>query len=59
MNVGDAPIHDLAKLFPIGDLFELHLLNGSSRDDKSVVIVVLNVVKGAVEGEHMLCRRIL
>ena len=53
-NVGLAPLHYLAQLFPVFNLLELHLLNGRARDDQSVKLSVLDLVEGLVKRQHVL-----
>ena len=53
-DMGLAPLHDLAQLGPVVHLLEGDLLHGGSRDDHTVVLLVLDLVEGLVEGQHML-----
>ena len=53
-NVSFAPLHYLAKLIPIFDLLERHLLNGRARYYHSVEVAVLDLIEGLVESKHML-----
>ena len=59
VDVGLGPLHDLAKLLPIVHLLKVQKLYGGTRDDHAVVFLVADVVKGLVEGEEMLLRRVL
>ena len=52
--MGFRPLEDLAQLLPVIDLLEGQLLHWSAGDDHAVVGVVLDLVKGLVEGEHVL-----
>ena len=49
VHVRGGPIHDLAELGPVVDLFERHLLHRRARDDQAVVVDVADVVERAVE----------
>ena len=54
------PIHDAAKLFPIIHLFELHELNRGPGNNQTVIMLVFDVLKGAVKRlqmprRHMRC----
>ena len=50
------PIHDAAKLVPIVDALERHLLDGGARDDEAVIIVGLELVERVVELHEMVRR---
>ena len=52
--MGLAPLHDLAQLGPVVHLLKGDLLHGRTRDDHAVVLLVLDLVEGLVEGQHML-----
>ena len=44
-----APLHDVGDLVPISDLPERHLLDGRSRDEEAVVLLVAHLGERAVE----------
>ena len=50
VDMGFAPVHDLADLIPVGDFGEVEFFDGGACDDHAVEVLVFDVVKGAVEG---------
>ena len=58
-HVGLAPLHDIAKLFPVIHFLKRHMLHRRARDDQAVVFLVLDLVKGLVKCQHMLGRGVL
>ena len=52
--MGCAPVHDAAKLVPVVYLFEIEMFYWSSGDYKTVVELILYVVEGLVECQHVL-----
>ena len=50
MDVGLGPVHDLAELAPVVHRFKVHDLHGGTGDDEAVVILVLDLVEGGIEG---------
>ena len=59
VDMGTAPIHDLAEFLPVFHLFELHLFDRRAGDDHPVVIFVFYFIKGLIETDHMLLSRML
>ena len=49
VHMRGGPVHDLAELGPVVDLFERHLLHRRACDDQAVVVNVADVVERAVE----------
>ena len=58
MNVRFRPFHDFNQLVPVLDLLERHQLDRCAGDDKTVVFLVANVVKGLVERQKMILGRV-
>ena len=58
MNVRFRPFHDFNQLVPVLDLLERHQLDRCAGDDKAVVFLVANVVKGLVERQEMILGRV-
>ena len=58
MNVRFRPFHDFNQLVPVLDLLERHQLDRCAGDDKTVVFLVANVVKGLVERQEVILRRV-
>ena len=56
MNVGLAPLHDLAQLRPVVHLLKGQVFHRRAGDDQAVKGAVLDLVKGLVEGEHVRLR---
>ena len=54
-----APLHDLGDLFPVGDLLEGHLLDGRTRDDEAIILLVAHLGERAVEFRKIVLRRML
>ena len=54
MHVRLGPFHDLAQLVPVVDVLEVEQLNGGSRDDETVVVLVAHLGEGGVEGLEVL-----
>ena len=50
VHVRGGPVHDLAELTPVVHRFKVHDLHGGTGDDEAVVILVLDLVEGGVEG---------
>ena len=59
MDVGLAPLHDLAQLRPVVHRLKLHQLHRRAGDDHAVEFAILQVIKGLVEGQKMLLGHIL
>ena len=53
VDVGLGPRHDLAQLRPVVHLLKLQVLHRRAGDDKAVIFVVLDLLKGGVEGFQM------
>ena len=56
VNVGLAPLHDLAQLGPVVHLFKGQILHRRAGDDQSVKGSVLHLLKGLVKSQHVLLR---
>ena len=52
------PFHNLNQLRPVIDFLEIHLFNRSTGNDKAVIILVFNIIKGLVKFEQMVFRRV-
>ena len=50
VDVGLGPVHELAELAPVVHRFKVHDLHGGTGDDEAVVILVLDLVEGGIEG---------
>ena len=48
-----APVHDLHQLLPVIHFLKLHLLHRRSGDDKPVIVMDLNLVKGYIKFVQM------
>ena len=48
-----APVHDLHQLLPVIHFLKLHLLHRRSGDDKPVIVMALNLVKGYIKFVQM------
>ena len=59
VNMRAAPVHDLAKLLPVLHLFKFHLFHRRAGDNHTVVILILHVLKGLVEADHVFLRCML
>ena len=59
MNMGLAPLHDLAQLRPVVHFLEGHLLHRRAGDDHAVEFAVLDLIKGLVEGQQVLLGDVL
>ena len=60
MHVRTRPVHDATQLIPVVHLFELHELNGGPGNNQAIVMLVFDVLEGAVERlqvsrRHMRC----
>ena len=53
MDIGFAPLHDLAQLVPVVHLFKSHLLHRRPGDDHAVKFSVLQLIKGLIKGQQM------
>ena len=58
VNMGFGPFHDLRQLVPVIHLLEVHFLDRSTGDDKTVIVIVLDFIKGGIELEQMILRRV-
>ena len=54
-NIALGPLHNATQLVPILDISKLKKLNGGTGNNKSVVFVLLNMVKRIVKRLHMAC----
>ena len=54
-----APVHDLHQLLPVIHFLKLHLLHRRSGDDKPIIVMALNLVKGHIKFVQMAGRNIL
>ena len=50
VNVGFGPFHDLAQLIPVVYVGKIQILHRGTRDDHTVILPVLDLIKGGVEG---------
>jgi hypothetical protein len=59
VDMGLGPFHHLAEFVPVFYLFEVHQFHGSSGDDHTIVILILDLIKSIVESNQVLHRCIL
>ena len=50
VDVGFGPVHDPAQLFPVVHLFKVQVFHRSTGNHQTVIILVLDLIKGGVEG---------
>ena len=53
VNVGSGPGHDLTQLLPVVHGLEIQVFHRGAGDDQPVVIGVLDLIKGGIEGFQM------
>ena len=58
MNVRFSPVHNLGQFLPVFDFLERHGLHRCTGDDKTVILLVADIVECLVKGEKMILRRI-
>ena len=51
------PLHDFGDLVPVGDFLKRHVLDGRTRDDHAVVLLVAHFLERAVELRKVVCGR--
>ena len=56
VDMGLAPLHDLAQFRPVVHFLKGQVLHRRAGDDESVERAVPHLVEGAVKGQHMLLR---
>ena len=56
VDVREGPVHDFAKLGPVADIFIAHFLDGRAGDDKAVILIAADFVKGLIEGKQVVFR---
>ena len=49
MDVRFRPVHDARELFPVINVVEIEQLDGGTRDDEAVEMLVFHVIEGDVE----------
>ena len=59
VDMSFGPLHDLHHFRPVVDFFKRHALNGSAGDDKTVVIIVTDLIEGLIKFKKMVSRCIL
>ena len=59
MHIRPCPVEDLRQLIPIGDVFEIQLLDRGAGDDEAVELAVCHFFPGLVESDQVVSRGIL
>ena len=54
VNMALAPLHDFTQFIPVFHLFKLQQFHRCTGNDEAIVELVLNLIKGLVEGNHVL-----
>ena len=54
MNIGLAPLHDLAKLIPVVHILKFQLFHRCAGNDHAVKFPVLQLIEALIKGQHML-----
>ena len=53
------PFKDLGQLIPVVHFFKVHLFDRCSCHNQTVIVIILDILKGLVEALQMFCRCIL